>query len=68
MNYHLLVTLLIAAARALLAHGCGEALRLFLHYLAPGIPPLVCIAIGVALGVTLIEMAAMLWRRGTGAR
>jgi hypothetical protein len=67
MNYHLLVTLLIALARALLAHGCGEALRLFLHCLAPGIPPLICVAIGLALGVMLIEVAAMLWRRRAAA-
>jgi hypothetical protein len=35
-------------ARALLAHGCGKALRLFLRYLAPGIPPRVGIGIGWA--------------------
>jgi hypothetical protein len=67
MSRYFLVLLLVAFARALLAHVCGEVLRLFLQYLAPSIPPLVCIGIGLVLGVALVEIAAMLWHRGTGS-
>jgi hypothetical protein len=62
-----LVQILATLARALLAGGCGEVVRLFLQYLAPGIPPLAGIAIGLVLGVTLVEIAAALWHRRTAS-
>jgi hypothetical protein len=49
--------------RALLAHGCGEAFRFLLDRIAPDMPPLVGVAIGLILGVVLIELVALLWRR-----
>jgi hypothetical protein len=67
MTHFFLLSLLATLARALLAGGCGEVLRLFLQYLAPGIPPLAGIAIGLVLGVTVVEIAAALWHRGAGS-
>jgi hypothetical protein len=51
-------------ARALLAHGCGKALRLFLRYLAPGIPPRHRDWDWLGLGVMLIEIAETFWPPG----
>jgi hypothetical protein len=62
----ILLELLATIARALLEHGCGEILRLAMHYMVPSIPPFVCIAFGLVFSVTMIEVAAMLWRRRTG--
>jgi hypothetical protein len=53
--------------RALLAHCCCEALRMFLAHFVPGVPPVICIAISLVLGVAIAEIAAMLWRHGTRA-
>ena len=41
------VTLLATLARAFIAHACGEGLRLVLEYVAPGVPPPVCIVVGM---------------------
>jgi xanthine/uracil permease len=67
MTRHFLVAMLAILARALLAHGCGEVLRLFFQYLAPHMPPVVCVGMGLTLSVILVEIAATLWRRGTGS-
>jgi hypothetical protein len=59
--------LLATLARALIAHEWGEALRLGLEYIAPGISPLVCIVVGVVLGATLVKLITTFWcRRNTG--
>ena len=63
----LFLALLATFARALLAHGCGEAFRMILAHFAPGMPPVLCIAIGLVLGVILIEIVALLWHRHTGS-
>jgi hypothetical protein len=67
MTHFFFVTMLATLVRALLAGGCGEVVRLFLQYLAPGIPPLAGIAIGLVLGVTLVEIGAALWHRRTAS-
>jgi hypothetical protein len=62
----LLTALLATLARALVAHACGEALRLLLEHVAPGMPPLVCIAVGLLTGVTLVELIVTIWHRRSG--
>jgi hypothetical protein len=52
----LLILALQAIGRALLAHVCGELFRMILHSLAPGMPPLACIVIGLVLGVGTVEI------------
>jgi hypothetical protein len=66
MTYQFLIALLATLARALTAHACGEALRFTLEYLAPNMPPLICIVIGLVLGIALIEIAVTVWRRRDG--
>ncbi len=61
-----LTALFATLARALIAHACGEALRLVLEYVAPGMPPLVCIAVGLLTGVTLVELVVTIWHRRNG--
>jgi len=61
-------TLLATLARALIAHGCGEALRLVLEYIAPGMPPPVCIVVGLLTGVLLVELVIAIWHRRNGPR
>ena len=58
-----LIALLTTLARAWLAHCCGEICRMVFHHLAPNMPQLACYAAGLALGMTMIESAALLWRR-----
>ena len=63
MTRYLIITLMLTLARALLAHGCGELVRIILARIAPTLPPLVAVIIGLVLGVVLVEAAAALWRR-----
>ena len=63
MTRPLVLFLLATLARALLAHGCGEVIRFSIEYLLPGIPPLICVAAGLVVGVTLIEVAGQLFNR-----
>jgi hypothetical protein len=58
-----LLLLLATLARALLAHGCAELLRLALDYFAPRVPPILCGAIGLVLGAIIVEGCALLWHR-----
>ena len=62
-----LFDLLATLTRALLADGCGKAFRMILDYFMPGMPPLAALAVGLVLGVILVEVAAMLWRRRMGS-
>jgi hypothetical protein len=50
-------------ARALLAHSLAEVFRMILEYVLPGAPLLVYLAIGLLLGVAVVEVAEMLWHR-----
>jgi hypothetical protein len=58
-----ILTFAATLARALLAHCWGEVFRIVLEYFLPGAPPFVCLAIGLSLGVAVVELAGMLWRR-----
>ena len=60
------VAFLVTLARALLVQACAEMVRFALTTMAPDIPALVCIVIGLVLGVAVVEIAVMLWHRGTG--
>ena len=60
MTHHSLIALL---ARALLAHGCGEALSRLFDYLAPDAPPFVGIVLGLAIAVAVVELAATACQR-----
>jgi hypothetical protein len=51
-----------AVARALITHICGEALRRMMEDLAPDLPHPLCIAIGLLLGVLLVEITERFWR------
>jgi len=64
MTRYFITLLLVTIARALLAHGCGELIRIILARVAPGLPPLIALAVGLVLGVALIEIAVALWHRG----
>jgi len=66
MTHQFLLILLVTLARALTAHACGEGLRLILEYVAPGIPPPVCIVVGLLTGVVLVELVIATWRRRNG--
>jgi hypothetical protein len=62
------VAFLFTLARALLVHVCAELVRFVLTTAAPDLPALVCIAIGLVLGVAVVEIAVMLLGRATGPR
>jgi hypothetical protein len=61
MTYKFLLILLATVARALMAHTCGEGLRLAFEYGAPNTPPPLCLALGLLAGVMLL--AVTIWRR-----
>lgn len=63
-----LLTLLAALTHALLTHVFGEASRFILGHFVPSIPRLVCTAIGLVFGVTLIEVVALLRQRRIRSR
>ncbi len=60
------ISVLITLARALLAAGCGEALRLVLERMLPGVHPLVCLGVSVLAAVVLIELATALYWHSAG--
>ena len=62
----IITTFLATLARALIAHACGEGLRLVLEHVAPGIPPPVCIVVGLLTGVVLVELLIAIGRRRNG--
>ena len=66
MTRTFIIALLATIARALLAAGCGEVLKALLAQIAPGMPPPMCIAIGLVVSVILIEIAAAHLRRRRG--
>jgi hypothetical protein len=63
MTRHYFALLLFAIARAFLAHGCGELMRSILARVAPGLPPLFALAVGLVLGVVLVDVATVLRHR-----
>lgn len=61
MTRKIITLLLFAIARTLLAHGCGELMRIMLTRVAPSLPPLIALVVGLVLGAAPIEIAAALW-------
>jgi len=66
MTHQFLLISLAILVRAFITHVCGEGLRLMLEYVAPGIPPPVCIAVGLLAGVVVVELVIAIWRRRNG--
>jgi hypothetical protein len=57
---------LTALARALIAHSCGEIVRVVIQYFVPGASSLACVVLGLTVGVVLVEIATTYWRRAAG--
>jgi hypothetical protein len=68
MTHQFLLIPLATFVRALIAHACGEGLRLVLEHVAPGVPPPVCIVVGLLTGVGLVELVIAIWHRRNGPR
>lgn len=58
-----LLVLLKTFARALMAHGCGEIIRMIIQCFAPGTPAPACMMLGLMVGVALVEITAKCRRR-----